>query len=210
MISFYKTVAKREKAEHTVNKSIFIANIAPVATEKEAKAFIDSIKKQYHDARHNCYAYIVNENGGKKKCSDDGEPSGTAGRPILEVLEKNEITDAAIVVTRYFGGILLGAGGLVRAYSTAAGNVVKICELINMRLCDIISFEANYKDAETLKNIIEKSGIFIAEITYGEKVIIKINIPENESEELMIKLKFNGEITAKKVGQMYARVNNAD
>lgn len=208
MIDTYKTVAKNIIVEYVVNKSRFIANIAPVSTEEEAKQFLDKIKKEYYDARHNCYAYILKENGGRKKSSDDGEPSGTAGRPILEVLEKNEITDAIIVVTRYFGGILLGAGGLVRAYSTAASSAVKNCEVINMQLCDIISVKAGYKDADIIKNIIDKSDVFVEEIKYTDNVDFTINIPIDKSKAFIEKINFNGNIITSKTGQMFARVES--
>lgn len=206
MIDTYKTVAKNIIVEHIVNKSRFIANIAPVSTEEEAKQFLDKIKKEYYDARHNCYAYILKENGGRMKSSDDGEPSGTAGRPILEVLEKNEITDAIIVVTRYFGGILLGAGGLVRAYSTAASSAVKNCELINMQLCDIISVKVGYKDADIIKNMIDRSDVFIEDIIYTDNVTLTLNIPIDKSKTFIEKINFNGNIIISKTGQMFARI----
>ncbi len=112
-------------------KSRFIANVVPVSSEEEAEEFIESMKKKYWDARHNCYAYIIGERGEIKRFSDDGEPGGTAGKPILEVLAGEGITNAAIVVTRYFGGTLLGTGGLVRAYGAAAKEGLSASAVIN-------------------------------------------------------------------------------
>ena len=132
----YKILYKEGEAEISEKKSRFIAHIAPAQTEEEAQAFIEKIKKQYWDARHNCWAYIIGQNKNIQRYSDDGEPQGTAGIPILEVIKKNDLTDCAVVVTRYFGGILLGAAGLTRAYTkgaviaiNAAGTVEKVLGL---------------------------------------------------------------------------------
>ena len=141
------------------------------------------------------------------KSSDDGEPSGTAGRPILEVLDKNELTDTIVVVTRYFGGILLGAGGLVRAYSTAASMAIKTCKVASMQLCDIISVEASYKDSDNIKNILDKANIFIGNISYDEKVVFELNVPINTSAELIEAINFNGNIAVKKLKKVYANTD---
>ena len=114
-----KIILENNEAEIVEKKSRFIANIAMVNSEEEALEFIDKIKKKYYDARHNCYAYIIGEDGNKKKCSDDGEPQRSAGMPMMEVLENQGYFDIVAVVTRYFGGTLLGVGGLIRAYQGA-------------------------------------------------------------------------------------------
>ena len=119
MLEHYKTIYEGGEGELVEKKSRFIATVRPVETEEEALAFIEEMKKKYWDARHNCYVYSVGMNREATRCSDDGEPSGTAGRPMLDVLLGAGIYNAAIVVTRYFGGVLLGTGGLVRAYSGA-------------------------------------------------------------------------------------------
>ena len=116
----YKTLRKRGHDEFIVNKSRFIADSAPVSTEEDALAFLGEIRARYKDASHHCYAYIIGRNMGVMRYSDDGEPGGTAGMPIIEVMKARGVTDCVVVVTRYFGGILLGAGGLVRAYSQGA------------------------------------------------------------------------------------------
>ena len=127
----YRTIAAPAEDEFIEKKSRFIGYIAPVTTEQEAAAFIESVRTRHREARHNCYAYRLRQNN-LARFSDDGEPSGTAGRPILEVLQREDLTDICVVVTRYFGGILLGAGGLVRAYShtcALALNAAKVCEM---------------------------------------------------------------------------------
>lgn len=129
----YKTIRAEALDSITIEKSEFIAKISPVSTADEAAAFIDSVKAEHRRARHNCYAYTLRE-GFETRFSDDGEPSGTAGAPILDVIQKNGLTDVCIVVTRYFGGILLGKGGLTRAYSSAAAKAVAAAQLKIM--CD--------------------------------------------------------------------------
>ena len=120
----YRVVYEGGEGEIVEKKSRFIATVRPVETEEEAVAFVNEMKKKYWDARHNCYAYVAGKNQELQRCSDDGEPNGTAGRPMLDVLLREEIHDAVVVVTRYFGGTLLGTGGLVRAYQKANGLTV--------------------------------------------------------------------------------------
>ena len=116
----YKTIKQPAREEYVINKSRFIGHACPCQTEEQALAFLKRIREEYRDATHNCYAYVIGENAGIMRYSDDGEPQGSAGIPTLDVLRKSGVSNAVIVTTRYFGGILLGAGGLVRAYSTAA------------------------------------------------------------------------------------------
>ena len=126
-LNSYKTLMKRASDEFIINKSRFIGHGCPVSSEEEALAFLQEIRRQYADASHNCYAYIIGANMGVMRYSDDGEPGGTAGMPIIEVLKAREVTDCCVVVTRYFGGVLLGAGGLVRAYSQGSAAAVNAC-----------------------------------------------------------------------------------
>ena len=128
----YTTVLGASEAEFTEKKSRFIGRCFPVETEDEAFAVIADVKKRHWDATHNCYAFIVGENGLTQRFSDDGEPSGTAGMPILDVIKQKGLTNTLIVVTRYFGGILLGAGGLVRAYSKAAASAVDCADMVRV------------------------------------------------------------------------------
>ena len=119
MLPEYRTIYRGGEDEIVEKKSRFIATVVPVNTEEEALEFVEKTRKKYWDARHNCFAYIIGERGQLQRCSDDGEPNGTAGKPMLDVLLGNELRNVAVVVTRYFGGTLLGTGGLVRAYSGA-------------------------------------------------------------------------------------------
>lgn len=155
-------------------KSRFIATIEPVSSEEEASAFISEIKKKYWDARHNCSAFVIGEKGEKTRCSDDGEPSGTAGRPMLDILTREHITDACVVVTRYFGGTLLGTGGLVRAYSAAVAEGLKACTLIEKKHGFLAGITCDYNDYDRIRNLAEKKGYHIAGIDYGQKVVINM------------------------------------
>ena len=123
----YKTLMKRASDEFIINKSRFIGHGCPVESEEEALAFLNEMRETYKDASHNCYAYIVGANMGVMRYSDDGEPGGTAGMPIIEVMKNRGVTNACVVVTRYFGGVLLGAGGLVRAYTQGATSAINAC-----------------------------------------------------------------------------------
>lgn len=139
----YCTVAAAAQAEFEEKRSRFIGSIAPVSSEEEALAFIASVRAQNRDARHNCHACLLRA-GGIKRFSDDGEPQGTAGKPILEVIEREGLTDTALVVTRYFGGILLGAGGLTRAYAQAAKLAVDAAQRVWMRPAVLVGVECDY------------------------------------------------------------------
>ena len=155
-------------------KSRFIATIEPVSSEEEAAAFIAAIKKKYWDARHNCSAFVIGDAGEKTRCSDDGEPSGTAGRPMLDLLVKEHVTNVCVVVTRYFGGTLLGTGGLVRAYSAAVQEGLRNCttvQKVNGFLAEVV---CDYNDHDRIRNMAQKKGYHITGTDYGQKVTLKI------------------------------------
>ena len=174
------TIFTDEIAEIVEKKSKFIANIFPVKTVNEAEEKIKIIKKKYHDARHNCVAYRVAENGQiVEKSSDDGEPSGTAGAPMLNILQKNNLCNILVVVTRYFGGILLGTGGLVRAYSDAAQKGIENC--IKVQKVDGIEIEIvlDYANLEIFKYYCKNNDIKITNIAYGEDIVLKIEMEKN-------------------------------
>lgn len=143
MLKNYKTIKQRASAEFIERRSRFIATVRPVSKESEALQLIEEMRSKYHDASHNVYAYIISENN-ICRYSDDGEPSGTAGIPVLDVLHKENLTDVAIVVTRYFGGILLGGGGLVRAYGASAKKGVDAGIIVTKTLCDIVKIKTDY------------------------------------------------------------------
>ena len=174
------TILTDEIAEIEEKKSKFIANIYHVQTIEEAEEKIKLIKKQYHDARHNCVAYRVAENGQiVEKSSDDGEPSGTAGGPMLNILQKSNLCNVVVIVTRYFGGILLGTGGLVRAYSDATQKVIEKC--IKVYKVEGIEFEIklDYSNLEIFKYYCKNNEIKITNIEYGEDIILKIEMEKN-------------------------------
>src|SRR5690625_1378926 len=144
MLSSYFTVKKEGSAEVMIKKSRFIGYVKRVETEEDAQAFIQSIKKKHHDATHNCSAYMVGEHDQIQKANDDGEPSGTAGIPILEVLKRQNLKNTAVVVTRYFGGIKLGAGGLIRAYSQTTAEAIKATGVVKRELMQGIAIKVDY------------------------------------------------------------------
>lgn len=153
----YITLGKAAETSFTERKSLFIGNAAPVKTEEEAMEFISKIRGKYGDATHNCYAYMLSN--GSARYSDDGEPQGTAGVPILSVIQKGGFTDAVIVVTRYFGGILLGAGGLVRAYSASARDAVAAAEIVTYAHFVEFSVGCSYSDYQKLIPLIETFSV---------------------------------------------------
>ena len=172
----YKTVKSLASDELTEKRSRFIGYCKPVKSEAEAIEFINIIKKEHWDARHNVYAYSLRE-GQIKRYSDDGEPSGTAGMPVLEVLTKSGVVDAVIVVTRYFGGILLGTGGLVRAYSAAAKLGMTAAEVVTMELCSECEVECSYTQYGKLNTLIIECGGFLDDTAFADNVRLCFHIP---------------------------------
>ncbi|MCI8501583.1 MAG: YigZ family protein [Oscillospiraceae bacterium] len=165
----YKTIRARAEDEFIERRSRFIGHIAPVGSEEEAIAFIEEVRASNREANHNCYAYVLRE-GQIKRYSDDGEPQGTAGTPILEVLLRNELVDVCAVVTRYFGGVLLGAGGLVRAYSTGASLAVAAGGILRMAPCTSFVTEVDYALYGKLSYLLPQYNIQVLESDFGEKV----------------------------------------
>lgn len=169
------TIRRDWQSETIIEKSRFICTLKKIACEEEAQAFIKSIKKQYWDATHNCSAYIVDENA--QRSGDDGEPAGTAGLPMLEVLRKNELYGVAAVVTRYFGGIKLGAGGLVRAYTGSVASAVREAGLAERVLMGSYALAARQDEAGRIVNILYGQDIFtIAEVQYADDVKIILSM----------------------------------
>lgn len=209
MIECYKTVYEGRQGEYEEKKSRFIASVAHVETEEEAVRFIEAARKRYYDARHNCYAYCLGKRGEKSRCSDDGEPSQTAGKPILDVLTGNRLCDTVIVVTRYFGGTLLGTGGLVRAYTAAAQEGVKNSVVIEKRLADQLWVTVDYNGIGKLLYLIGQKGYAQLDSDYGEQVTLVILVPVQESEPFQRELTegFSGKAVMSVEGQIYyARV----
>ena len=174
-----KTILANSSSELDVKKSKFIANIIKITDEQDAKEKLNQIRKEYSDAKHNCYAYIVYDNETKtkiEKSSDDREPSGTAGIPMLTLLQKNNLVNVLIVVTRYFGGILLGTGGLVRAYTDSSKQALEAAKIIELQYGEIIEYCIEYDEFEYFKYICEKNNIEIINTEYSNniKAIIKL------------------------------------
>ncbi|MCD8381094.1 MAG: YigZ family protein [Lachnospiraceae bacterium] len=161
-------------------KSRFIASIRAVESEEEAVAFIEQVRKHYYDARHNCYAFVVGADGALTRCSDDGEPSGTAGRPMLEVLLGVELKNAAVVVTRYFGGVLLGTGGLVRAYTQAVQEALKSCPTAVMCSGKRLQIDTDYNGIGKILYLLAKRNLTQESSEYTDRVSLTVLIPKEE------------------------------
>lgn len=173
----YRTIARAAEDEFTEKRSRFIGAIQPVTTEEEALAFIHARSKNYWDARHNVYAYIL-DGGSLCRFSDDGEPQGTAGMPVLDVLRKEGLTDCAVVVTRYFGGILLGGGGLVRAYSHAAKLAVDAGGVVVMRPCTAGQITCDYAQYGWVPALLMQSGGQVTDTDFAEVVTVHFTLPQ--------------------------------
>lgn len=184
----YKIVYEPGTGEYEEKKSRFIANVMPVNSEEEAAAFIESVKKKYYDARHNCPAFIIGKNRELTRCSDDGEPSGTAGKPILEVLLGAGVTNVAVVVTRYFGGTLLGTGGLVRAYTQAAQAGLADAKIATMRYGTELLIGVDYADVGKIQYLLANEQIEIMDSKYTQSVDFEIRIPQERTEEIRKKI----------------------
>ncbi|NMH75194.1 YigZ family protein [Bacillus sp. RO2] len=181
MLSHYYTVKGHGEHEITIQKSRFIAHIARATTEEEAQSFIQEIKKRHWDANHNCSAYMIGEKNQIQKASDDGEPSGTAGVPILEVLKKKDLKDTVVVITRYFGGIKLGAGGLIRAYGKATSEGINATGMVERKLVQIMHTNVEYTLLGKIENELRSSAIhLLKDIHYLEDVTFNVYVEEDK------------------------------
>lgn len=198
----YKIIEYGGVGEIEEKKSRFIAHVAAVSTEEEALAFIEAKKKQFWDARHNCYAYVLGEQGQTMRFSDDGEPSGTAGRPILEVLVGSGIRNIIVVVTRYFGGTLLGTGGLVRAYTKAAQAGIEASVVSTMCCGYEISIMTDYNGIGKVQYLLGARGISTEDADYGEQVSVRVNVPYEDKDSVI------GEITDATAGKAKIAVSD--
>lgn len=181
-ISLY--VYKGGQGEITEKKSRFIATVRPVESEDEAVSFINETKKKYWDARHNCSAFVIGKRQELTRCSDDGEPAGTAGRPMLDVLLKENIHNAAVVVTRYFGGVLLGTGGLVRAYQQATKAGLSASEIIEKKDGAVLFIRTDYTGIGRLQYLFAQERITVMDTAYEADVLVKAVIPENDKKRI--------------------------
>lgn len=187
-MSEFQIVYRGGVGEIVEKKSRFIATVVPVANEDEALQFIEQTKKQYWDARHNCSAYVIGPNNEITHCSDDGEPAKTAGRPILDVILGEGIHNVCVVVTRYFGGVLLGTGGLVRAYQGAAKAGLEACSIITRRLGVPITVATDYNSIGKLQYITAQMNLTTLSTEFTEQVLLKVLAPSEDSEAFQKKV----------------------
>lgn len=180
MLKEYYTVNSFGSKEILIQKSRFIGYVKRAETEQEAQDFINEIKKKHHDATHNCSAYLIGENDEIQKANDDGEPSGTAGIPMLEVLKKQQLKDTVVVVTRYFGGVKLGAGGLIRAYGSTTSEAIKKTGVVKRQLMQGYSIIIEYPLLGTLENELRNSDHIIESINYLDKVELIVYVHIND------------------------------
>lgn len=180
MLDQYLTIHSNGTHEIIVEKSRFICHLMRVTTESEAQSFIQQIKKEHRDASHNCSAYIIGENDQYQKAHDDGEPSGTAGIPMLEVLKKKGLKNVAVVVTRYFGGTKLGAGGLVRAYGNAVSEAIQTIGIVECKLTTIVQCEFTYPLLGKIENALEQRNYQIDQKEFTEKVLLHIFVSNDD------------------------------
>jgi len=178
----YKTVYRGGEGEIVEKKSRFIATVRPVHSEEEVLAFIEEVKKKYWDARHNCFAYVIGVTNPTLRCSDDGEPAGTAGKPMLDVLTGEGLHDTAVVVTRYFGGTLLGTGGLVRAYQGAVKEGLQASTVITKRLGYRYEIGTDYTGLGKIQYILGQRQISVQDTQYTDKVLMKVILPYDQEQ----------------------------
>ena len=188
MTDSYITVLRQSREEIIINKSRFIAEAIPCASEPDALAFLRRIKENSRDATHHCYAYIIGENSGIMRYSDDGEPGGTAGLPIMETMRTKGIVNCCIVVTRYFGGVLLGTGGLVRAYTKSSQSAIEAAGIAKMELTSDNLCELPYSLWDKFRYAAEQLPVRIDEIEYGSEIVFHLLIRSRERENMLTRL----------------------
>lgn len=205
MSKFYLTVDGVTENTVEIKRSKFIATLSHVESGEDAEAFVRAVRKRYPDATHNCYAYIADELGNEARFSDDGEPGGTAGQPMLEVLKKRGVVKAAVVVTRYFGGIKLGAGGLVAAYTDSVSEVLDAAGIRRMTECAEVTVECDYSDHSAIESALTRAGALRGEAVYGENVRAVWYAETDKSGELieLVSAKSLGKVKAEITGRCY-------
>ena len=184
----YKTLLKSASDEVIIDKSRFIGYAEPVKTVEEALAFLDRIRTKHKDATHNCYAYIIGQNAGIMRYSDDGEPGGTAGMPIIEVMKARGVVDCAVVVTRYFGGVLLGAGGLVRAYSHGCAIALNAAQVCEMHPTEKWMFEVSYPLWDKVQHTLKALPVRMESTEFTTAVAFELSVKSADSEQVRAEL----------------------
>lgn len=179
----YRTVARAGVHETEINRSRFICALAPAATEQDAQDFVARVRREHPTASHNCFAYVIGADASVQKASDDGEPGGTAGVPMLQMLTRREMRYVVAVVTRYYGGVKLGAGGLIRAYGGVVGEALDALGTLTRRRFRIATVTVAHQRAGRLENELRATGHTVREVRYAEAVTIEIGLPDAEVEE---------------------------
>lgn len=205
MLSSYYTVKQSERHVLIEQKSKFISHVSRAESEAAAQSFIEKVKKEHRDANHNCSAYMIGMQDQIQKANDDGEPAGTAGIPILEVLKKNHLKNTVIVVTRYFGGIKLGTGGLIRAYGSAASGGVKAAGIVKCILSNIMHIRIDYPLLGKVENELRSSPDEIKNIQYSDKVDVEVYVREDRTDSFKKRIAnmTNGKAFVKKGSTVY-------
>lgn len=205
MLERYKTIYQGNVGEIIEKKSRFIATVRLVESEEEALAFIEEMRKKYWNATHNCFAYVIGEHREIVRCSDDGEPSGTAGKPMLDVLLGEELYNTAVVVTRYFGGTLLGTGGLVRAYSKAVQEGLAQSQIIEKQYGIILEIGTDYQGLGKIQYIIGENKIPLLDSQYTDVVTLQVLLPMGEKERFVAELieGTNGRVQIEEKEELY-------
>ena len=208
MTSPYRMVAGNGMHETEIKKSRFICHLFRVNDDAEARAYIENVRKEHWNANHNCTAWIIGANQSNQRSSDDGEPSGTAGMPMLEVLRRRELTDTLAVVTRYFGGVMLGAGGLIRAYGGAVSDALDAIGIVERVPLAVIHVNANYDDAGRIENAIRSRSLTLVDTAYTMDVTFELVMPPAEVEPFTTWLQelTNGTTTAMIMGERFVEV----
>ncbi|WP_435271685.1 YigZ family protein [Streptomyces parvulus] len=178
----YRTVARAGVHETEINRSRFLCALAPAATEEEAQAFVAGVRKEHADASHNCWAYVIGADAAVQKASDDGEPGGTAGVPMLQMLLRRDMRYVVAVVTRYYGGVKLGAGGLIRAYGGAVGEALDDLGTLTRRRYRLAAVTVDHQRAGRLQNDLRAAGRAVRDVRYAEAVTIEVGLPEADVE----------------------------
>jgi len=204
--SSYLTIARAGEVETEVKRSRFLCRLRRVDDEEQARAVVDEARREHGDARHHCSAFIIGAAGRVQRSSDDGEPAGTAGAPMLEVLRGRQVSDVVAVVSRYFGGTLLGAGGLVRAYSDAVRTALVDVGVVRRRRMRLLDVTAGHADAARLEHDLRARGVVVNDVSYAERVTLRIAVPDDavaELQETLARLT-GGPVESREVGTVWA------
>ncbi|MFC3928362.1 YigZ family protein [Streptococcus caprae] len=199
----YKTIAQDGQSQEDIKKSTFICHVKRVTTEEEARNFITTIKKEHYKANHNCSAFILGEKSDIKRTSDDGEPAGTAGVPMLAVLEKHELTDIAVVVTRYFGGIKLGAGGLIRAYGGAVAKAIEELGKVQVKTLSGLEIQLSYPQYQTFAGFLSKEGLIEQDTQFEADIKTSVYLEKEAIPPLIDSLNdyYHGKVATRNIGE---------